>query len=326
MNQLKEKQTTYYEFLSELSKGLADKLGRDYETRAVTNIKNNGIQSNGILIRRQDAAVAPTIYLDEYFKDYCSGRELSDIIRQIVYTYQEGEKESRQFSFESIVLSADLVRENLTCRLVNYQKNAFALKEIPHIRFLNLAIYFQIVVYRQEGGIGTIRFTKEHYRDYGSSQRQDASFSSLKELYSLALNNTARLFPARLSTLENIMESLSIGKEPASLPFTAQQADPAAKTMYVLSNTAGINGAGCLLYPNLLSQLKNFFRSEFYILPSSIHEVILVPFNKSIQREGLNDMIREINLSQVPPDEVLSDRAYSQKELAESLQALPELI
>ena len=117
------------------------------------------------------------------------------------------------------------------------------------------------------------------------------------------------------------MESFLNGKEATFLPYMTEHAQPRHR-LYVLSNSAGINGASCLLYPGLLEQLRNFFQSEFYILPSSIHEVILLPTESSIKREELDDMVREINLTQVPAEEVLSDRSYRSDEILETLLAL----
>lgn len=322
MNPITEKRT-YNDFLTGLSDGLLRELGGEYETRAVTNTRNNGILRNGILIRKREESIAPAIYLDKFYEEYCCGRGLSDIIRQVLYTYRESAKEGGQYGFESIALSPEQVKEKLIFRIVNYPKNAAMLKEVPHIRFLNLAVFFQIMVYQHQDGIGTVCFTLEHYRDYSSGQPEGkALFSSMKELYQLALNNTMRLFPARLSAMEDIMESILKGREAPALPFMAETAAEPVHSLYVLSNISNINGAGCLMYPELLNHLRNFFHSDFYILPSSIHEVILLPARASVKREELNDMIREINLTQVPADEVLSDRAYYSEEFFEVLLTL----
>lgn len=334
MDHFTEKQT-YNDFLSGLSAGLLRELGREYEARAITNTKNNGVLRNGILIQKKEEAVAPAIYLDGFYEEYCSGRGLSDIIRQVLYTYQESAKEGLRHGFENIDLSPEHMKENLVFRIVNYQKNAEMLRGMPHIRFLDLAVFFQILVYRQKDGIGTIRFTEDYFREYAEKRQEEAvpksplhemyqqaaAKSPLYELYQQAAANTVRLFPARLNVLEELMESFLNGKEAPFLPYMTEHAQPRHR-LYVLSNSAGINGASCLLYPGLLEQLRNFFQSEFYILPSSIHEVILLPVEGSAKQEELNDMVREINLTQVPAEEVLSDRSYCSKEVLEALLAL----
>ena len=81
-------------------------------------------------------------------------------------------------------------------------------------------------------------------------------------------------------------------------------------TMYILSNQKGINGASCLLYENILLDFANQIRSDLYILPSSIHEIILIPYQKETTLQALIEMVRDINCTQVAPEEVLSDSVY----------------
>ena len=80
---------------------------------------------------------------------------------------------------------------------------------------------------------------------------------------------------------------------------------------YVLTNTAKINGATAILYPNLLQEIGEATQSNFFILPSSIHEVILMKDNGDMNAEELQRMVMEINRTQVAPEEVLSDEVYS---------------
>lgn len=87
-----------------------------------------------------------------------------------------------------------------------------------------------------------------------------------------------------------------------------EQADQ--NKMYILSNVKGINGATCLLYQNVLRDFSEQIQSDLFILPSSIHEVILVPYDRSISKEALEAMVKDVNRTQVSQDEVLSDRVY----------------
>ena len=80
---------------------------------------------------------------------------------------------------------------------------------------------------------------------------------------------------------------------------------------YVLTNIAQINGATAILYPNLLQEIGEATQSNFFILPSSIHEVILMKDNGDMNAEELQRMVMEINRTQVAPEEVLSDEVYS---------------
>lgn len=305
----------YNDFFFDLSAGLLRELGSGYETRPITNTRNNGILKNGILIRREDEATAPAIYLDEYYQDFCTGKCLGDIIRQVLYTYHDSSDEARQQIFRDIDFSPAAMKDKVILRIVNYERNFALLHSMPHIRILDLAVVFHFMVYQDEDGIGTVKFTKEHFCSFtDSSDGKTPVFSTVGELYCLALENTQRLFPVKLSLLDDVLQALLAQKGAPSIPFLSARPDATPGKLFVLSNLCGINGSACILYPGILSELTNYFRSDFYILPSSIHELLLLPATNSFREEELNDMIREINLTQVPEEEVLSDRAYHSKE------------
>lgn len=313
----------YNDFFSGLSTGLMRELGSGYETRAITNTRNNGVLKNGILIRRGSESTAPAIYLDEYYEDFCTGKCLNDIIRQVLYTYHDSADACKKQSFQDIDFSPHAMKDKVIFRIVNYARNSEMLHTMPHIRLFDLAVVFQFMVYRDEDGIGTVKFTNEHFRAFtDSSNGKTPVLSAPNELYSLALANTQRLFPARLSTLSDVLEALLTQKTAPNIPYQATHAAPEARNdgLYVFSNTQGINGSACILYPGIIPELTQYFQSDFYILPSSIHELLLLPSSNSFREEELNDMIREINLTQVPKEEVLSDRFYHSKDFYRILQ------
>ena len=79
--------------------------------------------------------------------------------------------------------------------------------------------------------------------------------------------------------------------------------------MYVMSNTMKLNGATCITYPHAIENFANEHDSDVYIIPSSIHEVILIP-DISCSREYIDEMIRDVNRRQLDPVDVLSDHVY----------------
>ena len=80
--------------------------------------------------------------------------------------------------------------------------------------------------------------------------------------------------------------------------------------LYVLTNSRGINGAACILYPRVLKEFAESLGEDLIILPSSIHEVLLTPSSVSLPPEELNEMVQAINQSDVPAEDRLSDHIY----------------
>ena len=78
--------------------------------------------------------------------------------------------------------------------------------------------------------------------------------------------------------------------------------------MYVLTNQSKTNGAGVLVQDGVREKVGGMIGSDFYVLPSSIHEVLIVPDNGNMRLAELEDMVREVNATQVAPEDLLSDK------------------
>lgn len=80
--------------------------------------------------------------------------------------------------------------------------------------------------------------------------------------------------------------------------------------MRVLTNSKRVHGAACILYPGVLDEVAQETGGSFFILPSSVHEVIILPDAGNGDGERLKEIIRMVNTTQVAPEEVLSDTLY----------------
>lgn len=89
--------------------------------------------------------------------------------------------------------------------------------------------------------------------------------------------------------------------------------------MYILTNQNKVNGAGVLARDGVLDKIGELLGSDFYVLPSSTHEVILVPDNGNMQTKELEDMVKEVNATQVPPEDLLSDKVQYYDRAAKTL-------
>ena len=122
---------------------------------------------------------------------------------------------------------------------------------------------------------------------------------SVKELYDQALQNTPSLFPYEFRALRAVIEEV--------FPSDRQSEE---EYMYVLSNRFQSFGAAVILYPNRLKQIGCVMDDDYYVLPSSVHEVLIVPAEYVRNRQMLDEMVREVNQICVEEEEILSDHAY----------------
>jgi hypothetical protein len=83
--------------------------------------------------------------------------------------------------------------------------------------------------------------------------------------------------------------------------------------MYVISNRDKINGAACILYKDVLKDFAQTIESDLYILPSSIHETIVVPKTPATNPQDLSQIVKETNDNHVEREEILSYSVYEYK-------------
>lgn len=256
-----------------------------------TALKNNGTRRTGLTISRIGTNISPTIYLEEYYHQYQDGMSIEHIACNIVELYHEIKFEH---SWEVQQLQDfERIKSQIVYKLIHRSQNKKLLEDIPFIPYLDLAIVFFVLLETTEHGTATITITKEMQRVW--------DVPSLT-LYQLASINTPKLLPAEFKPMRTVICEMLGSKQ--------TEDDLEDNHMYILSNTLRHLGASCILYNHVLEDIGNQLDEDFYILPSSIHETIILPARFSPAKSSLDEMIEEINLTQLDEEEILSNRAY----------------
>ena len=297
----------YTDFLSYIKNKLSEDLSQTDVLHITPVTRNNNIVLDGLCIFRENSHVSPNIYLNPYYQRYLNGETKEDLLSEIKEIFFQHAECPKYLDYQ-IASDFSKHKSQITYRLVNYQKNTKLLKEIPHIRFLDLAIIFYCLVGQTDDGIASLRITNQMIEEWNIKSR---------ELYLAAVENMPRLFPACIRPIQELLYEM-IEKTPVpglslSEGFSAcPSTEDISSSMYVMTSKNGINGAGTLLYPMVLQEFASSIQSDLYVLPSSIHEVILVPVtaSSSSSQEDLSVMVQEINQSHVAAEEILSDHAY----------------
>lgn len=273
------------------------RLGSRYEVTINKITKNNDTILSGLTIRQGDLNISPTIYLNEYYEGYENGRyTLYSIVNHIIETYKKNKTDkSVDMKF---FLDFDSVRPFIVHRIINTERNKDFLKDVPHVEFLDLSIVFMAIINgytNYKDGLASITVTNSHCKIWEIG---------IDELIFTARQNTPRLMPATLKTMDEIlMKAKASGAE--DIPTSAY-----GSNMTVVSNNYGLYGASTMLDKNYLRDLSDAFGSNYYILPSSIHELIVLVDNFGTYSEELKEVVRSINATMVDPVEVLSDSVY----------------
>lgn len=303
---LKESCTDYNTFVKDITELVQAMLGEEYTARVYKVTKNNSLELDSLVILKEGKNFAPNIYLQAYYEAYLEGIAMEELAGRLCTVYNNC---NQPISEVSLNYTFDEMKSFIIYRLVSYERNRKLLESIPHIKYLDLAITFHCLVHNDMEGIGTIRITNEH---------MDAWKVTLPELKEQAVQNTVKKFPPVIRSMDEVIRGL-LSEESGSEDLPEEILDDlmdshsitaARRNMFILSNQKGINGAACLLYDKVLERFSEKVHADLFILPSSIHEVILIPDDKSISKAALTQMVQDVNRTQVAGDEVLSDRVY----------------
>lgn len=304
-------------FADKVERSLQEYFGPDAGVSKQMIRKNNGIILHGITVSPRTNNVAPTLYMEDFYTAFVNGVPYSEIISRMIIIYDENrQREEMDVEFFT---DYERVKTRLGYKLINYKMNKQLLEEVPHEKFLDLAIICYCVIVNEQIGNGSILIHKEHLNIWKIDQ---------KELFADAKRNMPRIFKAEWQNMVDVMFEMLGNKNPELPSLPLEELRLVKPQMYVLGNNNRLFGAASILYENVLDQIvKEMKCSDIYILPSSIHEVILMGREEGCNEENLSKMVQEINQTELLPDEILSNHAYlysGKKKQIFSLPLIPE--
>ncbi len=272
-----------------------------YKVRLDDVRKNNGVVLRGLTVTQDDSNISPTIYLNSYYEEYIKGRAtLVNVVNDVMDTYRRNKV--NQSVDMCYFLNYESVKERVIYKLVNTEKNKELLEDVPHIEFLDLSIIFQCLVAQEDLGRASILIHNVHLKLWEVS---------VDTLYQAAKENTQRLQEYEIKGITEVLRDIMCAEEVENIADEdCISAFSGSVPMYVLSNKNRVEGAACMLYPNLIRDFAESIQSSFYIIPSSIHELLLLPTEHLEESQEIKHMIREINDTQVSVEEVLSYSLY----------------
>ena len=279
------------EFTEQMKCSLKKRLGEDVTLEETSVLKNNGVSYVGITIRKKEEKVSPNIYLDAFYDRYQMGEPVEKLCEEIC-EFLEKETFSARFVAEDFI-DFEKMKERIVFKLINFEKNEKLLKEVPYDRFMDLAkVYYYLMPENEAGLEATILIHNKHLKIWKTD---------MDMIRKLAAENTPRLMPPEITDMQEVINTLA---KQQNLPLIIGGECP----MYVLSNEKRTNGAAMLAYPGVISRFGQKLQRNLYVIPSSIHELILVPDFGTMQ--DMNDFVKEVNRTELDPKDVLADHVY----------------
>ena len=253
-------------------------------------LKNNGADLTGLIIAEPDINISPTIYLEPYYEKYMRGELFGDVIGDILDVYEEN-KPTEDFDI-SIVKDWEKAKERIICKLVNYDLNTDMLEDVPHKPVEDLAVVYMIHVSDFQEQYATVLIHDNFLKYYGKT---------VDDLDVAAKENMKRICPPQLVDIQTMLENTA--GAPCPLDMDTK--------MYILTNKQKVNGAIHILNPDVMDEVSNIFGEKCMVIPSSVHEVLIMPYDvEAFDHRELEEMIAEVNETQLTRDEVLSFKSY----------------
>lgn len=286
----------FEEFKNKIVGMLCDFYGNDAILKVVRQLKNNGETYTGICISfSKDEQVLPTIYLENSYVAYLNGKSIDECVKAIVELREQYKKNEMIDEFVENLKDWNKIKNHVYPALINTEANKNLLDRLVHKPYLDLSIIYMIRGLETEDGCGNVKITKELLNYYKINHG---------ELYEQAMKNLENddyCFKDMNEIFQMVMQG---DKENISDGF-----DELPKgTMLVLTNKKKIWGASGMLNEKFLK--RKLGHMSYYILPSSIHELIFIPYIEGQCSEEFSQMVQEVNESQVNVEERLSNHVY----------------
>ena len=266
--------------------------------------KNNNERRLGISIQKEGWEIAPILYLEEYYQMLQEGNSETEVLQRIAREYLDCDRGMPQ-NVGELIPDFESAKEQLWLKLVGKESNQRKLERCVYkeVEGTDLVATFQLRVRIPGLEEGNISVDKRIMEKWGCD---------VDSLYESVLANMVCQMPAQVSEIDSVLTGDDGGGKPEEV--SCQE-----KKLYVLRNTEESHGAATLLYPGVLQALAENSGADLFILPSSIHEVLVMKADGEINAGELQYMVMDINRHMVEPEEVLSDQVYRYDRESQSL-------
>ncbi len=288
----------YEDFRNEVVSDLKEVCGPEFSVDVREVMKNNGVTLYGVSITGPGETVFPTIYLEALYDEYRKGNvNVKEAVNEILRIYSN-EKNTGEVNMYFLT-DFEKVRDKLIFRLINAEKNEELLKEVPHRRFLDLAVIYTVFIDDVFKTAGNVTVRNDLMKKWGVNEQ---------DLFELSCRNTPVIKSPVMKELGEMIGELLT--DVAGEGMGDEIYETGGIKMYVLTNSDRYYGDSSILYPGVLKELQEKMKTDLFLLPSSVHEFIIVPDFGQIDSRDLSELVKSVNETSVGAEEFLSDNVY----------------
>ena len=282
--------------MEDLPGALPERLSNvEIEPVSVTKLQHGSY--DGITIREEGSNIGMNLDLSGLFERMEKGTAYDEVLAEAVAIISNATAQAPKIDVDRL-MDYEQLKETLSIQVVPTASNEEMLQNIPHKEMEDLSMVYRFVVGQDESGTQTILVTNKLLEQYGITEDQ---------LHEDAMENAPVFKPVQIRSMTEVLAEMMGADfaEDMGLP-TPDVGD----MMYVASTPGGSFGAGVITYPEFMDQAAEKVGGDFYVLPSSVHEVLIVPDKGERSCAELENMVKEVNSTQVDIQDQLSDKVY----------------
>ena len=297
----------FEKFVENVKETIKDYLPMEYEKAIVDVYPHEKLNESylGMTVRNENQNISPTLNLNMFYEQLQAGRfDLDQIMEQMSEVVQMTPMSVHM----GLLTDYDFAKHNLFIRVSDADRNREMLSNVPHTRVENLAITYHVLIESGAGGIASSIVNNDMMNLFGVSKEQ---------LHIDALNSSPRLFPAHIDSLNTMMENMArrdmraagVPEQEIEMMINDMSQDMTVP-LTIVTNEQMMNGAAVLFYPGYMDLIGEQVKGDYYILPSSTHEMLVLPDDGMMTSHDLKEMVVTVNNTEVQPAEKLADEVY----------------
>ena len=294
---------SYEEFVTYIWENVEAVLNDESETEVVLTetAKNNGVMSEIMTVRKEGENAAPVFYMRDIYEQYLRGASADHLIDQMIVICRQCHADMMPMIGEWFE-SFENIRDRIIFRVVNYEKNRQRIAHCPFIRKLDLALTFRVLIEEEENQIGTVLISNDLMKRWEVTD---------SDLYKLAVTNMQRLWKGVVEPVRDMIFEMADAQLSEEYHTFLEENDGAGEMpLYVMTNEIRLNGASVLFYTDCLKSFAASVGRDVFVLPSSIHEVLLIPVEEDVSAWDMRQVVEAVNHQLVSEEEVLSNHVY----------------
>ena len=317
----------YNEFKDYVKEHVLDYLPEQYKNANMDirqAVKNNDVVLDGLTIFNPNGNMSPTIYLNAAYEEYQQGMDIEEVVGKIADSYIEHiePREEYRFNFDlQEVKNYEVVKDFIYPKVSNLQSNVNRLSNIPYTQKEDLAITYHIWANGNEESMGSITINNDLIIKFSQPvyhRSQNQFPADMDTLHEQAMNNMDKISPLKFESIQETMVKMMASDFAQEEGIPLEEAKDLIRAsipndgpdLYCLTNEVNVNGAVYIMREDVQQMVAEKLGGDYYILPSSVHETLILPKSENMSFQRLQTMVQDVNAMCVSEEEVLSDGVY----------------